>query len=146
MAITQAIANAFKKQLLEGDQNFASSSGDKFKIALYTSSATLNSATTAYSASNEVGNSGQYTAGGGALTNNGTSITAGVARADFADRSFTGVTLTARGALIYNTSSAVTNAAVCVLDFGADKTATSGTFTIQFPAPTSTAAILRISG
>ena len=146
MAITQAIANAFKKQRLEGDQNFASSSGDKFKIALYTSSATLNSATTAYSASNEVGNSGQYTAGGGALTNNGTSISAGVARADFADRSFTGVTLTARGALIYNTSSAVTNAAVCVLDFGADKTATSGTFTIQFPAPTSTAAILRISG
>ena len=147
MAITQAIANSFKKQLLDGDQDFtAAPSGDIFKIALYTSSATLNSATTAYSASNEVGNSGQYTAGGGALTNNGTSISAGVARADFADRSFTGVTLTARGALIYNTSSAVTNAAVCVLDFGADKTATSGTFTIQFPAPTSTAAILRISG
>ena len=69
-----------------------------------------------------------------------------MARVDFADRSFTGVTLTARGALIYNTSSDTTNAAVCVLDFGADKTATSGTFTIQFPAPTSTAAILRISG
>ena len=147
MAITQAIANSFKKQLLDGDQDFtAAPSGDIFKIALYTSSATLNSATTAYSATNEVSNSGQYTAGGGALTNNGTSISAGVARADFADRSFTGVTLTARGALIYNTSSAVTNAAVCVLDFGADKTATSGTFTIQFPAPTSTAAILRISG
>jgi len=146
MAITQAIANAFKKQLLEGDQNFASSSGDKFKLALYTSSATLNSATTAYSASNEVGNSGTYAAGGGALVNSGTSITAGVARADFADLSFTGATITARGALIYNTSSAVTNAAVCVLDFGGDKTATSGTFTIQFPAPTSTAAILRVSG
>ena len=146
MAITQAIANAFKKQLLEGDQNFTQTSGDKFKISLYTSSATLNSASTAYTTTNEVANSGQYAAGGGALVNNPTSITAGVARADFGDRSFTGVTITSRGALIYNTSSAVTNAAVCVLDFGADKTATSGTFTIQFPAPTSTAAILRVSG
>ena len=150
MAITQAIANAFKKQLLEGDHNFKSSGGDKFKIALYTSSATLNSTTTAYSATNEVSNSGQYTAGGGALVNGGTSIGSGsgkgVAIVDFADRSFTGVTLTARGALIYNTSSATTNAAVAVLDFGADKTATSGTFTIQFPAFTTAAAILRISG
>ena len=146
MAITQAIANAFKKQLLEGDQNFTQTSGDKFKISLYTSSATLNSATTAYTTTNEVGASGQYSAGGGALVNGATSITAGVARADFGDRSFTVVTITSRGALIYNTSSAVTNAAVCVLDFGADKTATSGTFTIQFPAPTSTAAILRVSG
>ena len=146
MAITQAIANAFKKQLLEGDQNFTQTSGDKFKISLYTSSATLNSASTAYTTTNEVANSGQYAAGGGALVNGATSITAGVARADFGDRSFTGVTITSRGALIYNTSSAVTNAAVCVLDFGSDKTATSGTFTIQFPAPTSTAAILRVSG
>ena len=121
MAITQAIANAFKKQLLEGDQNFASG-GDKFKLALYTSSATLNSATTAYAS------------GGGALTGQNTSIASGVAIVDFADLSFTGVTLTARGALIYNTSSAVTNAAVAVLDFGGDKTATSGTFTVQFPA------------
>jgi hypothetical protein len=145
MAITQAIANAFKKQLFEADMNFLASQ-DKFKIALYTSSATLNSATTAYSATNEVANTGQYTAGGGLLANLGTSLTAGVARVDFSDRSFTGVTLTARGALIYNTSSATTNAAVCVLDFGADKTATSGVFTIQFPAATSTAAILRISG
>ena len=150
MAITQAIANAFKKQLLEGDHNFKSSGGDKFKIALYTSSATLNSTTTAYSATNEVSNSGQYTAGGGALVNGGTSIGSGtgkgVAIVDFADRSFTGVTLTARGALIYNTSSDTTNAAVAVLDFGADKTATAGTFTIQFPAFTTAAAILRISG
>ena len=145
MAITQAIANAFKKQLLEGDQNFASG-GDKFKLALYTSSATLNSATTAYTASNEVANSGAYTAGGGDLTGQTTSIASGVAIVDFADLSFTGVTLTARGALIYNTSSAVTNAAVAVLDFGADKTATSGTFTVQFPAFTTAAAILRISG
>ena len=146
MAITQAICNSFKKQLLEGDANFSSSSGDKFKIALYTSSATLNSSTTAFTSSNEVPNSGQYTSGGGALVNLATSITAGVARVDFADRSFTGVTINARGALIYNTSSAVTNASVCVLDFGGHKTATSGVFTIQFPAQTSTAAILRISG
>ena len=150
MAITQAIANAFKKQLLEGDHNFASSGGDKFKLALYTSSATLNSTTTAYSATNEVGDSGQYAAGGGALVNGGTSIGSGtgkgVAIVDFANLSFTGVTLTARGALIYNTSSATTNAAVAVLDFGGDKTATAGTFTIQFPAFTTSAAILRISG
>ena len=149
MAITQAICNSFKKQLLEADMNFKQTGGDKFKLALYSSTATLNSATTAYpgdSTGGQVGNSGQYTQGGGLLVNNGTSISAGVARCDFADRSFTGVTLTARGALIYNTSSDTTNASVCVLDFGADKTATSGTFTIQFPAPTSTAAILRISG
>jgi hypothetical protein len=129
--------------------NFKQTGGDKFKLALYSSTATLNSATTAYpgdSTGGQVGNTGQYTQGGGLLVNLGTSISAGVARCDFADRSFTGVTLTARGALIYNTSSDTTNASVCVLDFGADKTATSGTFTIQFPAPTSTAAILRISG
>ena len=149
MAITQAICNSFKKQLLEADMNFKQTGGDKFKLALYISTATLNSATTAYpgdSTGGQVGNTGQYTQGGGLLVNNGTSISAGVARCDFADRSFTGVALTARGALIYNTSSDTTNASVCVLDFGADKTATSGTFTIQFPAPTSTAAILRISG
>ena len=146
MAITQAICNSFKKQLLEADMNFKQTGGDKFKLALYSSTATLNSATTSFTTTAQVGNSGQYTSGGGLLVNNGTSISAGVARCDFADRSFTGVTLTARGALIYNTSSDTTNASVCVLDFGADKTATSGTFTIQFPAPTSTAAILRISG
>ena len=144
MAITQAIANSFKKQLLEGDHNFKQSGGDKFKLSLYTAGATLTSATTSYTTSNEVAPSGQYTAGGGALVNAGTSITAGVARADFNNLSFTGVTLTARGALIYNTS--LSNSAVAVLDFGSDKTATSGTFTIQFPAPTSTAANLRISG
>jgi hypothetical protein len=145
MAITQAIANTFKKQLFEADMNFLASQ-DKFKIALYTSSATLNSATTSFTTTNEVANSGQYTSGGGALVNNGTSIASGVAIVDFGDRSFTGVTLTARGALIYNTSATVNNAAVAALDFGADKTATSGTFTIQFPAFTTAAAILRISG
>ena len=144
MAITQAIANSFKKELLEGEHNFKQTGGDVFKLALYTAGATLTSATTSYTTSQEVAPSGQYTAGGGALVNAGTSITAGVARVDFNNLSFTGVTLTARGALIYNTS--LSNAAVAVLDFGSDKTATSGTFTIQFPAPTSTAAILRISG
>ena len=146
MAITQAIANAFKKQLLEADMDFASASPDKFKLSLYTSSATLNSTTTAYTSTNEATAGGDYSAGGGALVGTTTSISAGVARVDFSDLSFTGVTLTARGALIYNTSSAVTKAAVAVLDFGSDKTATAGTFTIQFPAATRTAAILRISG
>jgi len=146
MAITQAIANSFKKELLEGEHNFKQTGGDNFKLALYTAGATLTSATTSFTTTGQVGDSGTYTSGGGALVNNGTSITAGVARVDFANLSFTGVTLTARGALIYNTSATVTNAAVAVLDFGGDKSATSGTFTIQFPAPTSTAAILRISG
>ena len=146
MAITQAIANAFKKQLLEADMDFASASPDKFKLSLYTSSATLNSTTTAYTSTNEATTGGDYTTGGGTLVGTTTSISAGVARVTFSDLSFTGVTLTARGALIYNTSSATTNAAVAVLDFGSDKTATAGTFTIQFPAATSTAAILRISG
>ena len=146
MAITQALANSFKKELLEAEHNFKQTGGDKFKIALYTSSATLNSATTSFTTTNEVANSGQYTSGGGALSNLGTSIASGVAIVDYADRSFTGVTLTARGALIYNTSATVANAAVAALDFGADKTATSGTFTVQFPAFTTAAAILRISG
>lgn len=146
MAITQALANSFKKELLEAEHNFKQTGGDKFKIALYTSSATLNSATTSFTTTNEVANSGQYVSGGGALVNSGTSIASGVAIVDYADRSFTGVTLTARGALIYNTSATVANAAVAALDFGADKTATSGTFTIQFPAFTTAAAILRISG
>ena len=121
MAITQAIANAFKKQLLEADHNFKQSGGDKFKLALYTSSATLNSTTTAYASTNEVSNSGTYSAGGKALVNSGTSIGSGtgkgVAIVDFADLSFTSATITARGALIYTTSSATTNAAVAALDF-----------------------------
>jgi hypothetical protein len=108
-----------------------------------TSAATLSSATTVYAAStNEVANTGQYVTGGGVLTNVSPVVSSGVAFIDFADISFTGVTLTAFGALIYNTS--VSDAAVAVLSFGADKTATSGTFTVQFPADTSAAAILRI--
>ena len=146
MAITQAICNSFKKQLLEADMNFKQTGGDKFKLALYISTATLNSSTTAYpgdSTGGQVGNTGQYTQGGGLLVNNGTSISAGVARCDFADRSFTGVTLTARGALIYNSSDS--NKAVAVLDFGGDKTSTSGTFTIQFPTADASDAILRLA-
>ena len=148
MAITQAICNSFKQELLEGDHNF-DTGGDVFKLALYTSAATLNSATTVYpgdSTGDQVPDSGQYVQGGGTLVNSGTSVVGGVAFCDFADLSFTGVTLTARGALIYNTSATVANAAVAVLDFTADKTATSGTFTIVFPDNTSAAAILRISG
>ena len=145
MAITQAIANSFKQQLLEAKQNFlaSGSGGNSFKLALYSSSATLNSATTVYTTTNEVNNSGSYSAGGGALVNSGTSISAGVARTTFANLSFTSATINARGALIYNTSQS--NAAVCVLDFGGDKTATAGTFTIQFPAFTTSAAILRLT-
>ena len=145
MAITQAICNTFKKELLDGDHDF-DTGGDVFKLALYTSAATLDSSTTVYTSTNEVAASGQYVAGGGTLVNSGTSVVGGVAFCDFADLSFTGVTLTARGALIYNTSATVANAAVAVLDFTTDKTATDGTFTIVFPADTSAAAILRISG
>jgi hypothetical protein len=146
MAITQALPNSFKKQLLDGDQDFstAGAGGDKFKLALYVSTATLGAATTSYTTSGEVSSSGTgYTTGGKALVNSGTSVVSTVAFTDFADLSFQSVTLTARGCLIYNTS--FSNSAVAVLNFGADKTATSGTFTIQFPAFTSSAAIIRIS-
>jgi hypothetical protein len=143
MAITQALPNSFKKQLLDGDQDFSSAGGDVFKLALYISTATLGAATTSYTTSGEVSASGAYSAGGGTLVNSGTSVVSTVAFTDFSDLSFTGVTITARGALIYNTS--FSNAAVAVLNFVTDKTATSGTFTIQFPAFTSTAAIIRIS-
>lgn len=143
MAITQAVCNTFKSELLGGVHDFDNGSGQVFKLALYTSAANLSAATTVYTSSSEVSNTGTYTAGGGALQSQQVSLDTGVAIVDFADLSFTGVTLTARGALIYNTSAS--SASVCVLDFGADKTATSGTFTIQFPAFTSSAAILRIA-
>ena len=146
MAITQALPNSFKKQLLDGDQDFSTSGagGDKFKLALYTSAANLSAATTSYTTVGQVSSSGtNYTTGGKALVNSGTSVVSTTAFTDFADLSFQNVTLTARGALIYNTS--FSNAAVAVLNFVTDKTATAGTFTIQFPAFTSTAAIIRIS-
>ncbi len=141
MAITQAVCNTFKQELLGGTHDFDSGSGQVFKLAMYTSAATIDSSTTVYITTNEVSASGQYSAGGGTLTSQQVSLDNATAIVDFADLSFTGVTLTARGALIYNTSAS--SKAVCVLDFGADKTATSGTFTIQFPAFTSAAAILR---
>ncbi len=143
MAISQAVANSFKKEILEGIHDLESG-GDTFQLALYTSVATLSSATTSYTTSSEVAASGEYVAGGGVLQSQQVSLaTGGVAIVDFADLSFTGVTLTARGALIYNDTEA--DKSVCVLDFGSDKTATSGTFTIQFPQFTSSSAILRIA-
>ena len=143
MAISQAVANSFKSEILQGIHDLESG-GDSFKLALYTSVATLSSATTSYTTSSEVAASGEYVAGGGVLQTQQVSLaTGGVAIVDFADLSFTGVTLTARGALIYNDTEA--DKSVCVLDFGSDKTATSGTFTIQFPAFNSSSAILRIA-
>jgi hypothetical protein len=146
MAITtNAITNSFKEDLLNGLHNFAVSTGDVYKLALYDSSASIGADTTSYAVgiSGQVGNTGQYTAGGGALVNALVSLNGTTAFVDFDDLSFTGVTLTARGALLYNTSE--TNKSVCVLDFGGDKTATAGTFTIQFPAANDTQAIIRIS-
>jgi hypothetical protein len=141
------MCTSFKDELLEGVHDFRSSGGDTFKIALYTSSATLDATTTAYSATNEVANSGSYSAGGGALTNISPTTSGTTAFTDFDDISFTSATITARGALIYNTTPAhtYTNPAVAVLDFGGDKISTAGTFTIQFPAATASDAILRIS-
>jgi hypothetical protein len=141
------MCTSFKDQLLEGAHDFRSSGGDAFKLALYTSAATLGASTTTYSATNEVPNSGSYTAGGGALTNISPTTSGTTAFADFADLSFTSATITARGALIYNTTPAhtYTNPAVAVLDFGADKISTTGTFTIQFPAADATNAIIRIA-
>lgn len=143
MAITQAVCNSFKTEVLTGTHNFTASTGDTFKLALYTSAATLDKTTTAYTATNEVGASGSYTAGGATLTSSTPTLSTDTAVCDFADVSFTTATITARGALIYNSSKS--NKAVCVLDFGADKTSTSGTFTIVFPTPDAANAILRIS-
>ena len=153
MAITtNAICDSFKKELLQGSHDFDAST-DTYKLAMYTSSATLGKSTENYSTnpgggSNTEVTSSNYTAGGKALVNQGVKVSSSVAITDFADLSFQNVTLTARGALIYNTTTdggSNTTDAVCVLDFGGDKTATSGTFTIQFPAFTTSAAILRIA-
>ena len=147
MALTQAMCTSFKDQLLEAVHDFRSSGGDTFKIALYTSSATLDATTTAYSATNEVANSGSYSAGGGTLTNISPTTSGTTAFTDFDDISFTSATITARGALIYNTppTHTYTNPAVAVLDFGGDKISTAGTFTIQFPTASASDAIIRIS-
>ena len=148
MAITQAVCNSFKVELLQGEHDFRSSGGDAFKLALYTNSASLDAATTAFTTSNEVSASGTYSSGGGALTNQGASGSGATAFIDFADLSFTSATISAQAAVIYNSNTSATtntNAAVMVLDFGAVKTSTSGTFTIQFPTADSSNAILRIS-
>ena len=143
MAIDQAVCNSFKAELLGGVHDFDSGSGQVFKLALYTSAATLNATTTVYTTTNEVtGTGGQYSAGGGVLAGQQVSLDSATAIVTFSDLSFTGVTLSAEGALIYNSTG---SKAICVLDFGAVKTATSGTFTIQFPAFTAAAAILRIA-
>ena len=147
MAITtNAITNSFKEDLLNGLHDFAPSTGDVYKLALYDSSASIGADTTSYAVGivGQVGDTGQYAAGGGALVNALVSLNGTTAFVDFDDLSFTGVTLTARGALIYNDTQAG-DPSVCVLDFGGDKTATAGTFTIQFPAANDTQAIIRIS-
>ena len=143
MAITQALCTSFKVEILQGIHDFTASTGDAFKLALYTSSATLDATTTTYSSSNEVADSGTYAAGGGTLTNV-TPISSGTtAFTDFADLSFTSATITARGALIYNSTDG--DRAVAVLDFGGDKISTTGTFTVVFPTADATNAIIRIA-
>jgi hypothetical protein len=141
------MCTSFKDELLEGVHDFRSSGGDTFKLALYTNSSSFTAATTAYTATNEVANSGTYSAGGGTLTNISPAVSGTTAFTDFSDLSFTSATITARGALIYNTTPAhtYTNPTVAVLDFGSDKTSTTGTFTIQFPTADATNAIIRIA-
>ena len=142
MANTQAVCNSFKAELLGGVHDFDSGSGQIFKLALFQSNANLSAGTTIYTSSNEAAVGGQYVAGGGILQGQQVSLSASTAIVTFSDLSFTGVTLTAEGALIYNSTG---SKAVCVLSFGGDKTATSGTFTILFPAFTAGNAILRIA-
>jgi len=142
MAITQALCTSFKVELLTGTHNFTATTGDSFKIALYTSSATLGATTTAYSSTNEVSGTG-YTAGGAALTEVTPTSSGTTAYVDFGDATWSSATITARGALIYNSTDS--NKAVAVLDFGADKTSTNGDFTVQFPTADSSTAIIRIA-
>tara|TARA_B100000131_G_scaffold285343_1_gene294562 strand:- start:308 stop:736 length:429 start_codon:yes stop_codon:yes gene_type:complete len=142
MAITQAMCTSFKQELLTGTHNFTNSSGNTFKLALFTSSASLGAGTTAYSTSNEVSGTG-YTAGGAALTNVTPTTSSTTALTDFADLTFSSSTITARGALIYNDS--VSDKAVLVLDFGSDKSSSSGDFTITFPTADASSAIIRIA-
>jgi hypothetical protein len=138
------MCTSFKKELLQGTHNFTASSGNTFKLALYTNSASFTAATTAYTSANEVSNSGSYSAGGGTLTNVTPTSSGTTGLTDFADLAFTSATITARGALIYN-DSAAGDPTVAVLDFGADKTSTTGTFTIQFPTADASNAIIRIA-
>ena len=138
------MCTSFKVELMKAVHNFTTSTGNTFKLALYDNSASFTAATTAYTATNEVANSGTYAAGGGTLTNVTPIATGTTAFTDFADLSFTSATITAFGALIYN-DTAAGNPTVCVLDFGGAKTSTSGTFTIIFPTADASNAIIRIA-
>jgi len=142
------MCTSFKKELLEGGHNFLASGGDTFKLALYDNNASFDASTTDYTATNEVSASGSYTAGGGTLTNVNPSSSGTTAFTDFDDLTFTTATITARGALIYNTtegSGTGTTNSVVVLDFGADKTSTAGDFQIVFPTADASNAIIRIA-
>lgn len=138
------MCTSFKVELMQAVHNFTTGTGNTFKLALYNNSASFTAATTAYTATNEVANSGTYSAGGGTLTNVTPTSSGTTAFTDFADLSFTSATITAYGALIYN-DTAAGNPAVCVLDFGGAKTSTNGTFTIIFPTADATNAIIRIA-
>ena len=142
MAITSAICTSFKQELLVGTHNFTNSSGNTFKLALYTSSATLGASTTAFTTTNEVSGT-NYTSGGNALTNVTPTTSGTTAIVYFADLTVGTATVTARGCLIYNDTQA--NKAVAAIDFGGDKTSTAGNFTIVFPSPTATGAIIRLA-
>lgn len=143
------VCSSFKQQLLEGVHDFRATGGDTFKIALYTNSASFTASTTAYTATNEVSGTG-YTAGGGTLVNISPSLPVSpgtTAITDFSDFTFSASTITARGALLYNTTPThtYTNPTCVVLDFGSDRTSTAGNFTIVFPTDDATSAIIRIS-
>tara|TARA_R110000824_G_scaffold36774_6_gene113853 strand:+ start:3923 stop:4354 length:432 start_codon:yes stop_codon:yes gene_type:complete len=143
MSITQAMATSFKQQILVAGHNFTATTGHTMRAALYTSSASLSASTTAYTTSNEVTGTG-YTAKGNALTNVTPTNSGTSALTDFADTTWGSATITARGALIFNDSHSG-DAAVLVLDFGADKVSTAGDFTITFPAADASNAIIRIA-
>lgn len=141
------MTTSFKDELLEGVHDFRTSGGDTFKLALYDNTPSFTAATTAYTATNEVGASGSYAAGGGALTNVTPTTSGTTAFTDFADLTFTSATITAYGAMIYNTTPAhtYTNPSVVILDFGSAKTSTAGDFSIVFPAAAASTAIIRIA-
>jgi len=145
MTISSAVCNSFKQQILVGTHNFTATSGDDFKLAMYTSSASLGAGTTAYASTNEISNTAgsAYSAGGKTIVSVTPALDGTVAVCDFADISFTSASFTANGCLIYNDTQA--DKAVCVVAFGGDKTVSSGTFTIQFPAAAASTAIVRIA-
>jgi hypothetical protein len=138
------MCTSFKVELMQAVHNFTASTGNTFKLAMYDNSASFTAATTAYTNTNEVANSGTYSAGGGTLTNVTPTSSGTTAFTDFADLSFTSATITAYGAMIYN-DTAAGNPSVCILDFGGAKTSTSGTFTIVFPTADASNAIIRIA-